>query len=135
MFRNAKTELAPVGAILLGVGLVVFGASAIGAYSEALRVPGVGAGFYEHASNFGITYLVVALLCVVRLFYGASRTELTITSVVILIVVTVYELWGWLNTPDCVDVAFGAAGAVLGYLTALAICSWGLRPRAKKRRG
>ena len=73
--------------------------------------------FYQHVSNFSISYLLYSGIGYVWLLLGIDFKYISLLGIVILIANFVYELWiRVLNTPDIVDAYYGVWGTIIAFL-------------------
>src|SRR5690554_4952058 len=73
--------------------------------------------FYQHISNFTISYLFYAGIGYFWLLMGMKFQYIIFLGMAILAANFIYELFiSILNTPDIMDAFFGLAGTVLGFL-------------------
>ena len=89
--------------------------------------------FYQHISNFSISYLLYAGFGLMWLLLGIPFKLITIAGVIIACINFIYELWiGILNTPDVIDAYYGFWGTLLAFLFLLATKIVGLQKLTKK---
>ena len=84
--------------------------------------------FYQHVSNFAISYLLYAGFGLMWLLLGVPFKFITIAGIIIVCINFIYELWiGILNTPDLIDAYYGFWGTLLAFLFLLATKAVGLQ--------
>jgi len=89
--------------------------------------------FYQHISNFSISYLLYSGFGLMWLLLGIPFKLITIAGVIIACINFIYELWiGILNTPDVIDAYYGFWGTLLAFLFLLATKIVGLQKLTKK---
>lgn len=113
--------------LLLGVVMVLFN----GRKSEFFRsdfLLGIMPEFYQHISNFAISYLLYAGIGYFWLMMGIKFKNIVFFGIVFLAANLIYELFlPILNTPDIIDAYFGFAGTLLGFLFLLFVWRYGLK--------
>lgn len=83
--------------------------------------------FYQHISNFSISYLLYAGVGFVWLFLGLKLRHIALFGFILIAINLIYELWiPILNTPDLIDAYFGVAGTSLAFLFLLIVKIFGL---------
>lgn len=126
-----RYELNPTGIVLYFALFALAAAAGIGYVEPDLRFfDAVIPGFYSHASNLLLSLLLILIVGLVRLLYGASLRELAVFAAVVAAANLFYE--GFLtlyNTMDLVDGAYGVVGAALAFALLAAIKTRGLRRR------
>ena len=89
--------------------------------------------FYQHISNFSISYLLYSGFGLMWLLLGIPFKLITIAGVITACINFIYELWiGILNTPDVIDAYYGFWGTLLAFLFLLATKIVGLQKLTKK---
>ncbi len=84
--------------------------------------------FYQHISNFSISYLLLSGIGFMWLLLGISFKYVTWLAISILISNFIYELWiSILNTPDIFDAYFGLSGTILAFLFLIITKNYGLK--------
>lgn len=84
--------------------------------------------FYQHISNFSISYLLLSGIGFMWLLLGVKFKYITWLAIFISISNFVYELWiSILNTPDIVDACYGLSGTVLAFLFLFITKNYGLK--------
>ena len=84
------------------------------------------ADFYLHISNFSIS-LIIGLLGYFWLLVGAPFKVVTLLTLLLLIANLLSEtVFGFMNTPDRIDLLFGIAGTLVAYFTLAMIKRHGL---------
>lgn len=84
--------------------------------------------FYQHISNFSISYLLLSGIGFMWLLLGMSFKYVTWLAISILISNFVYELWvSFLNTPDTVDAYYGLSGTILAFSFLFITKKYGLK--------
>lgn len=87
--------------------------------------------FYQHISNFSISFLLLAGVGFMWLLLGLSFKYVAWLALFIAISNIVYEVWiPVLNTPDTVDAYYGLCGTVLAFLFLVITKSIGLKPNS-----
>lgn len=82
--------------------------------------------FYLHISNFSIS-LIIGLLGYFWLLVGAPFKAVTLLTLLLLIANLLSEtVFGFMNTPDRIDLLFGIAGTIVAYFTLAMIKRYGL---------
>ena len=82
--------------------------------------------FYLHISNFSIS-LIIGLLGYFWLLVGAPFKAVTLLTLLLLIANLLSEtIFGFMNTPDRIDLLFGIAGSLVAYFTLAIIKRHGL---------
>lgn len=85
--------------------------------------------FYQHISNFSLSYLLYVGIGYFRLMMGVKFKFLIYFGIVLLLANLIYELFiSILNTPDITDAYFGFAGIFLGFLFLYSVYRFGLKP-------
>ena len=73
--------------------------------------------FYQHISNFSISYLLLSGVGFMWLMLGVPYKYTVVLAAFILASNFIYELWiGVLNTPDVVDAYYGLAGTLSAFI-------------------
>lgn len=84
--------------------------------------------FYQHVSNFSISFLILAGVGFMWVMLALSFKYITLLTLLILLSNFIYELWiPVLNTPDIIDAYYGMAGSLLAFIWLLLIKSFGLK--------
>jgi len=84
--------------------------------------------FYQHVSNFCISYLLYAGVGLMWLLLGVPFKFIVILGTIILSINIIYELWiGILNTPDVIDAYYGFWGTLLAFLFLFITKKYGLQ--------
>jgi hypothetical protein len=84
--------------------------------------------FYQHISNFSISYLLVAGIGFIWLLLGVDFKYIIRFSIAVLLSNFVYELWiPMLNTPDIIDAYYGFWGTSLAFVFLLLTKKYGLK--------
>ena len=84
--------------------------------------------FYQHISNFSLSYLLVAGSGFLWLLLGINFNSIIRLGIAVLLGNFVYELWiPILNTPDIIDAYYGFWGTFLGCVFLLITKKYGLR--------
>lgn len=84
--------------------------------------------FHLHISNFSIS-LILGLIPYFWLLMGIQFNYVIIFSFLLLVVNTLCEtVFGFINTPDLIDMCFGFVGTGISFLTLLIIYTFGLLP-------
>ena len=84
--------------------------------------------FYQHISNFAISYLLLSGIGFMWLLLGISFKYVTYLAISILIINFVYELWiSILNTPDIFDAYYGLSGTILALSFLIITKKYGLK--------
>ncbi len=85
--------------------------------------------FYQHISNFALSYLLYAGIGYFWLMMGVKFRFVIFFGIALLLANSIYELFlPVLNTPDIVDAYFGFAGTLLGFVFLFFVYRWGLKP-------
>ena len=85
------------------------------------------AGYYQHISNFSITYLLYATIGYLWLMLGVEIKHIILLGAACVVANLVYELWlPLLNTMDVVDAYYGFGGAIAGALFLWLVKAYGL---------
>lgn len=112
---------------LLGVVFLLF----YGRKSQSFKsdfLLGIMPEFYQHISNFCISYLLFAGIGYFWLMMGIKFRNIIFFGIVLLVANLIYELFiPILNTPDIVDAYYGFAGTTLGFLFLLFVHKFGLK--------
>jgi len=83
--------------------------------------------FYQHISNFCISYLSFSGIGYFWLFLGIKLKVIIFIGLMIILANFVYELWiPFLNTNDLLDAYYGTWGTIMGLLFLLYIKYYGL---------
>ncbi len=118
--------------LLLGFVLILFH----GRKSDYLRsefILGIMPSFYQHISNFSLSYLLYAGIGYFWLMMGIKFQYIIFLGIAILAANFIYELYiPILNTLDIIDAFFGAAGTVMGFLFLFLVEKIGLRKNSSK---
>ncbi len=114
---------------LLGLVLFLF----MGRTKASLRsghLLSVFPDFYQHVSNFSISYMLFSIVGYMWLIMGVKFGKILIVGMFIIIANFIYELFlPFINTKDIVDAYFGVAGVVLGCLFLYPAGRYGLREK------
>lgn len=85
--------------------------------------------FYQHISNFALSYLLYAGIGYFWLMMGIKFRFVIFFGIALLLANLIYELFlPILNTPDVVDAYFGFAGTLLGFVFLYFVNRFGLKP-------
>jgi hypothetical protein len=85
-------------------------------------------GFYQHISNFSISYLLVAGSGFLWLALGISFKFIIRLGIAVLLGNFIYELWiPILNTPDIIDACYGFWGTFLACVFLFLTKKYGLK--------
>lgn len=85
--------------------------------------------FYQHISNFSLSYLFFAGIGYFWLLMGMKFRYVIVLGIALLLANLIYELFiPVLNTPDIVDAYFGFTGTILGFLFLFLVYKSGLNP-------
>ncbi|WP_196935647.1 hypothetical protein [Sphingobacterium hungaricum] len=88
--------------------------------------------FYQHISNFCISYLLFSGIGYFWLFMGVPLKAIVAFGLVLLFANFIYELWiPLINTPDIIDAYYDAWGTLLGFAFLLWTKCYGLNPVKK----
>lgn len=113
--------------LLLGIVFILFW----GRKTEAFRFDFLQQqmpDFYQHISNFSLSYLLYAGIGYFWLMMGVKFKSIIVFGIAMLLANLVYELYlPILNTPDIVDVYFGFAGTLLGFVFLFFVYRFGLK--------
>ena len=86
--------------------------------------------FYQHISNFAISYLLLSGIGFMWLMLGVNFKYIVGLAITILTINFVYELWiTVLNTPDIIDAYYGLIGTTLAFAFLALVKKFGLMPR------
>ncbi|QAA82977.1 hypothetical protein EI546_15180 [Aequorivita sp. H23M31] len=117
--------------LLLGAVLFLFW----GRKSESFRsdfLLEVMPEFYQHISNFTISYLLYAGIGYFWLMMGIRFKYIIFFGIAFVLANFIYELFiPILNTPDIIDAYFGFAGTILGFFFLFFVKKYGLVINAK----
>lgn len=115
--------------LLLGVSMFLF----LGRKTESIQLDfllGWMPSFYQHISNFSLSYLLFAGIGYFWLMMGVRFLNLVFFGIAIILGNLIYEIYiPILNTIDIVDAYFGIAGTLLGFLFLLYVRKFGLDPK------
>ncbi|MCH5720131.1 hypothetical protein [Niabella hibiscisoli] len=102
-----KPGMTVVYLLLLGLVLLLFmGRSKMSLRSEILL--SVYPDFYQHVSNFSISYMLFSIVGYMWLIMGVKLGKIMIAGVLIVLANFIYELFlPFINTKDIVDAYFG----------------------------
>lgn len=113
--------------LLLGIVFILFW----GRKTEAFRFDFLQQqmpDFYQHISNFSLSYLLYSGIGYFWLMMGVKFKSIIVFGIAMLLANLVYELYlPILNTPDIVDVYFGFAGTLLGFVFLFFVYRFGLK--------
>lgn len=113
--------------LLLGLVMVLFA----GRKSEFFRsdfLLGIMPEFYQHISNFAISYLLYAGIGYFWLMMGIKFKNIIFFGIVFLATNLIYELYlPILNTPDIIDAYYGFSGTLLGFGFLFFVKKYGLK--------
>jgi hypothetical protein len=85
-------------------------------------------GFYQHVSNFCISYMIFSSVGFMWLLLGVDFIYITGLGVAILLGNFIYELWiSVLNTPDIIDAYYGFFGTITAFLFLSITKKYGLK--------
>lgn len=91
------------------------------------------ADYYQHISNFSITYLLYASIGYMWLMAGVSIRYVVLLGAGFVLANLVYELWlSVLNTRDLIDAYYGVAGVLVALLFLALVNATGLRLNEKE---
>ena len=114
--------------LLLGIVFILFW----GRKTEAFRFDFLQQqmpDFYQHISNFSLSYLLYSGIGYFWLMMGVKFKFLIYFGIALLLANLIYELFiSILNTPDITDAYFGFAGIFLGFLFLYSVYRFGLKP-------
>lgn len=86
--------------------------------------------FYQHISNFSISYLLLSGVGYMWLLVGIPFKYIAALAILLLVANFVYEQWiPILNTPDIIDAVYGCCGTMLAFLFLLLTKRYGLLPK------
>lgn len=122
-----KVLVAVIHLVLLILVLILF----LGRTNGSLKLDfmlGLFPDFYQHISNFCISYMLFSGIGFTWLLLGVRIKYIMQLGIAILLVNFVFELWvSVLNTPDIVDAYYGSAGTILAFMFLLIIKNYGLK--------
>lgn len=97
-------------------------------YGNVMIFTSIYPDFYLHISNFSIS-LILGLIPYFWLLMGIKFNYVLIFSLLLLVVNALCEtVFGFINTPDLMDMCFGFVGTGISFLTLLLIYTFGLLP-------
>ena len=86
--------------------------------------------FYNHISNFSISFIIYITIGYVGLMLGLKLKHITIIGIFILFLNLIIELLiPFLNTPDKTDAIYGIIGVLLGFVFLFIIKNYGLQKK------
>jgi hypothetical protein len=84
--------------------------------------------FYQHISNFSISYLLVSGIGFMWLMLGVKFRFILLLAGAILLGNLIYELWiPVLNTPDVIDAIYGMVGTLVATFFLYIVSKHGLK--------
>lgn len=84
--------------------------------------------FYQHISNFSISYILFAGVSFIWLLMGVKLRYVLYFGILIILINFIFELWiNVLNTADITDAWYGVAGVVLGLVYLAWMSRYGVR--------
>lgn len=115
--------------LLLGMVLILF----MGRTKASLRsewLVSVFPEFYQHISNFSISYMLFSIIGYSWLILGVKINKIMIVGIFIALANFIYELFlPFINTKDIIDAYFGVAGVILGCLFLYPASKYGLKEK------
>lgn len=110
-----KIATALVFVVLLGLAVFVFlGRKVVWARPDFVLA--LAPNFYQHVSNFSISYILVSSIGYIWLLMGVPMRYITGLVIFAAAVNFAYELWiPVLNTPDVTDAYYGLAGVAVAF--------------------
>lgn len=113
--------------LLLGVVFILFSGRKSDSFRSEFLIHQIPT-FYQHISNFTISYLLYAGIGYFWLLMGVKFRYILVFGFVLLVANLIYELYiPILNTPDIIDAYFGFAGTALGFLYLYFVFKFGLK--------
>ena len=86
--------------------------------------------FYNHISNFSISFIIYTTIGYVGVMLGLKLKHITIIGIFILFLNLIIELLiPFLNTPDKTDAIYGIIGVLLGFVFLFIIKNYGLQKK------
>ena len=86
--------------------------------------------FYNHISNFSISFIIYITIGYVGVMLGLKLKHITIIGIFILFLNLIIELLiPFLNTPDKTDAIYGIIGVLLGFVFLFIIKNYGLQKK------
>ena len=86
--------------------------------------------FYNHISNFSISFIIYITIGYVGVMLGLKLKHITIIGIFILFLKLIIELLiPFLNTPDKTDAIYGIIGVLLGFVFLFIIKNYGLKKK------
>jgi len=112
--------------LLLAGAFCLFLGRKEGAFRLRLTNPAF-ADYYQHISNFSITFLLYSSICYMWLLAGVRMVHIIGLGAALVLANLVYEWWlPVLNTRDVMDAYYGIAGAMAAFLFLWLVKSVGL---------
>jgi hypothetical protein len=136
MSRVAPYKLRTWSLVLFFVLLALFGGVALGAYYPEFRVAALDtliADFSSHASNLGLSFMIVVIYGTIRMVYCPAMRELVIATAGVVSANYTYELFlPFWNTPDLIDAHYGLIGSLVALAYLIAVRTRGLKPNPQQ---